>query len=268
MRPRHPEAENVDVHHCRERLGFAAAVNAGIRELPNDVDTVAILNDDALPCREWLGVLTAALPETPDLAAVQGTSVDDSGSFIDGRGIEFDRWGLPVQIDHGSEFTGDAGTKAITAVSGTASLYRMNALRETTMSGFEVFDERFDCYHEDLDLGLRLARRGWRSAWLGGAPVRHLGSATGPSFRWRHPWWVLANRWRALSGNLSKGALLFNMPKLYRGEIRATRTLFRKNWRALPAALGVALVLPLVIAYGWQRHTPGPRLTSIPGAVG
>jgi GT2 family glycosyltransferase len=232
------------------------------------VEAVAILNDDALPCPEWLGVLTAELTTESGLAAVQGTSVDDSESVVDGRGIAFDRWGLPVQIDRGSEFTEDTGAKTIAAVSGTASLFRMDALRDAAMSGLEVFDENFGCYHEDLDLGLRLTRKGWRSCWLGGAPVRHLGSATGLSFRWRHPWWLLANRWRALSGNLSRGALMKNMPRLWRGEIRSTRTLFRKNRRALPTAFGVAVMLPILIAYGWRRQTPGPRLEDIPGAVG
>jgi GT2 family glycosyltransferase len=263
-----PEAENVDVHHRRDRLGFAAAVNAGLGELPADTEAIAILNDDALPCPEWLGMLTAELATDPGLAAVQGTSVDDSESTIDGRGITFDRWGLPVQIDHGTNFTEDTGAKTITAVSGTASLYRFDALREAAMPGLEIFDENFDCYHEDLDLGLRLTRRGWRSSWLGGAPVRHLGSATGPSFRWRHPWWVLANRWRALSGNLSRATLVTNMPRLWRGEIRSTHTLFRTNRRALPTALAVAIALPILIAYGWRRQTPGPRLESIPGDVG
>jgi GT2 family glycosyltransferase len=263
-----PDVENVEVHHCRRRLGFAAAVNAGLGDLPTDVEAVAILNDDALPCPEWLGVLTAELTTESGLAAVQGTSVDDSESVVDGRGIAFDRWGLPVQIDRGSEFTEDTGAKTIAAVSGTASLFRMDALRDAAMSGLEVFDENFGCYHEDLDLGLRLTRKGWRSCWLGGAPVRHLGSATGLSFRWRHPWWLLANRWRALSGNLSRGALMKNMPRLWRGEIRSTRTLFRKNRRALPTAFGVAVMLPILIAYGWRRQTPGPRLEDIPGAVG
>jgi GT2 family glycosyltransferase len=249
-------------------LGFAAAVNAGLGELPADTEAIAILNDDALPCPEWLGMLTAELATDPGLAAVQGTSVDDSESTIDGRGITFDRWGLPVQIDHGTNFTEDTGAKTITAVSGTASLYRFDALREAAMPGLEIFDENFDCYHEDLDLGLRLTRRGWRSSWLGGAPVRHLGSATGPSFRWRHPWWVLANRWRALSGNLSRATLVTNMPRLWRGEIRSTHTLFRTNRRALPTALAVAIALPILIAYGWRRQTPGPRLESIPGDVG
>jgi hypothetical protein len=95
--------------------------------------------------------------------------------------------------------------------------------------------------------------------------VSHLGSATGTSFGWRHPWWVLANRWRALAGNLSPRALLRAMPRLLRGELRAVRTLARRNPRALPVAVAVGCALPMLIAGSWRRDTPGARLTALPG---
>ena len=264
-----PEVDSaVEIRHSTERLGFARAVNEGIRALPSDVEAVAVLNDDADPEPEWLGALGAVLAADPGLAAVQGTALDGGGSLIDGRGIELDRWGLPVQIDRGKELSGEEGTRAVVAVSGTACLFRMRALRDTAMSGLEIFDERFDCYHEDLDLGLRLMRMGWRSAWTGGARVRHLASATGPSFRWRHPWWILANRWRALAGNLSRDALLTSLARLYRGELRAVRTLLRDNPRAVPTAVGVSLALPYLITSGWRRRTSGKRLAGLPGGAG
>ena len=120
-----------------------------------------------------------------------------------------------------------------------------------------MFDERFDSYHEDLDLGLRLRRLDWRSAWTGGAAVRHLGSATGARFGWRHPWWVLANRWRALAGNLTPSALMRAMPRLLRGELRAVRTLprttpARRRWRSpSPASL------PMLVAARLAPGDPG-----------
>jgi GT2 family glycosyltransferase len=190
--------------------------------------------------------------------------VDAGGTSIDGRGIVFDRWGLPVQIDRGLPVDDDQGERPVIAVSGTACLYRTEVLRRTAMSDSEIFDQRFDCYHEDLDLGLRLRRLGRRAKWIGGARTVHLGSASGPALRWRHPWWVLANRWRALAGNLSPFALLAAMPRLLRGEIRAVRTLSRSNWRAVPAAAVVTCILPVLAAGGWLRKTSGPRLGAIP----
>ena len=255
------------VHRCKQRLGFAAAVNLGIAALPNGIEAVAILNDDAVPESGWLGALAGAFEREPELAAVQGTVIGADGTSIDGRGIAFDRCGLPVQIDRGLPVDADRGERPVLAVSATACIYRLQALRQSALSGSESFDPRFDCYHEDLDLGLRLHRLGRRSKWVGGARTVHLGSASGPSLRWRHPWWVLANRWRALSGNLSPLAFLAAAPRLLRGEIRAVRTLARSNWRAVPVAGAVAGVVPLLAAGGWLRKTSGPRLDAIPEAA-
>lgn len=251
----------------RERLGFAAAVNLGLRRVGGGCEALALLNDDAAPEPGWLGALASALASDPALAAVQGTVTDPAGARIDGRGIDFDRWGLPVQVDRENELADDTGTAARCAVSGTASLYRFRALQQAAFADGSMFDERFDSYHEDLDLGLRLLRLGWGARWTGGAAARHLGSATGSSFAWRHPWWVLANRWRALAGNLAPRALLGAMPRLLRGELRAARTLVRSNPRAVPVALAVACSLPWLVAAGWQRITPGERLATIPGTV-
>jgi len=252
------------LQHSR-RLGFAAAVNAGFEILPPDVEAVAVLNDDATPEPGWLGTLGATLEGDSELAAVQGTVIDANTSTVDGRGIAFDRWGLPIQIDRGMDCSEDDAVRLVPAVSGTACLYRMEAVRQAALPNGEVFDPSFDCYHEDLDLGLRLGRLGWRSAWVSGAPVLHLGSSSGPSMAWRHPWWLLANRWRALAGNLSLRALLTNMPRLVRGELRAVNTLLRGNPRALPVAAAVAACFPWLVVGGWRRHTPGPRLESLPG---
>ena len=257
-------SDSYDVHRHRHRLGFAAAVNAGISVLPRGVESVAVLNDDALPDPGWLGALAGAFERDTEVAAVQGTVVTDDHTVIDGRGIAFDRWGLPVQIDRGLAIDDDQGERPVLAISGTAGLYRMDALHQAALPHSEILDPRFDCYHEDLDLGLRLHRLGWRAQWVGGARAEHFGSASGPSLRWRHPWWVLTNRWRALAGNLSPSALLRALPRLLRGEIRAVPTLGRSNWRALPAAAAVAAVFPLLVAGGWRRQTPGPRLDTIP----
>ena len=258
------EADGFQVLQHSRRLGFSPAVNAGIQTLPPDVEAVAILNDDAAPEPGWLGVLGAALDGDPKLAAVQGTVFDANTSTVDGRGIAFDRWGLPVQIDRGMDSPDGGGARLVDSVSGTACLYRMEALRQAALHDDRIFDPAFDCYHEDLDLGLRLERLGWRAAWVSGAPVLHLGSSSGPSMAWRHPWWMLANRWRALAGNLSRRAFLTNMPRLMRGELRAVNTLFRSNPRTLPTAAAVAVNLPRLVVGGWLRHTPGPRLESLP----
>ncbi len=254
----------IPVLRKHQRLGFAEAVNTGIAALPSRVDSVALLNDDAFPHPGWLGRLQQSLDDEPERAAVQGTVTDETGENIDGRGIAFDPLGLPVQIDHGLEVDDDIGERPITAVSATACLFRAAALEQAVLAAGTVFDPDYGSYHEDVDLGLRLIRLGWHSTWVGGAPVRHLGSATGPSFGWRHPWWVLANRWRALAGNLSEIALLRSTPRLLRGELRAVNTLSRRNKRAPLVAAAVAASMPALLLSGWVRSSPGNRLEELP----
>ena len=249
------------------RLGYAAAVNLGLSSLTEDIEAVAVLNDDALAEPGWLANLCRVLEQHPDVAAVQTTVVTADGSRVDGRGIAFDRWALPVQVDRGESFSDDRGERPLVAVSGTACVLRMQALRQIALANSEFFDETFDSYHEDLDLGLRLRRSGWMATWTGGTPVRHLGSASGSTFSWRHPWWLLANRWRALAGNLTPGGLLRATPRLLRGELRAVNTLAGSNPRVVPVAAAALLSTPWLVLRGWLRSTPGPRLDAIPETV-
>jgi len=259
---------DVTTIHFTERLGFARAVNAGIAAVAGRADLLAVLNDDAVPTPDWLAGLIRVMESDPSIAATQGTVTDGAGSLVDGRGIGWDTCDLPVQVGRGEPADAEPGDPhPLVAVSATAAVYRMEALRQVAMPDSAVFDPTFDCYHEDLDLGLRLSRIGWRAVWVPGSTCRHLGSATGTSFPWRHPWWVLANRWRAMAGNLAPRALAMHLPRLLRGELRAVRALSRRNSRALLAGAAVAAAWPVLIVDGWRRMTPGDRLLRLPGGT-
>jgi len=256
---------SVELLTIGDRLGFAAAVNAGIGLLGSDVERVALLNDDAVPAPGWLAPLEAALDADPALAAVQGTITDAVGAIIDGRGITLDEVGLPVQVDRGgSPAPEPAESRPLIAVSGTASLYRSRALHETGLADGSTFDPDFGSYHEDLDLGLRMMRLGWKAAWVPGAWASHVGSATGQQLGWRHPWWLLTNRWRAIAGNLTAAALFAALPILLRGEVRAVRTLARDNPRVMPTAAAALACLPWIVIRALGRPSPGSRLTALP----
>ncbi len=83
------------------RLGFAAAANRGINAVLTDVDAVALLNDDAEPGPSWLATLTHALESNAGAAVVQGTVTNATERIVDGRGLAFDPYGLPTQVDRG-----------------------------------------------------------------------------------------------------------------------------------------------------------------------
>lgn len=258
-------ARAIELFTTGDRLGFAAAVNAGIAVLGDEVRRIALLNDDAVPAPGWLRPLESALDTDATLAAVQGTVTDALGATIDGRGITLDDVALPIQIDRGSSPAPEpAQPRSVIAVSGTASLYRARALRESALADGAILDPCFGSYHEDLDLGLRMRRLGWRAVWVPGAWASHEGSATGHDLGWRHPWWVLTNRWRALAGNLTATAFFASLATLFRGELRAVRTLTRNNPRAMPTAAAALACLPWIVTRSLGRPSPGPRLTTLP----
>ncbi len=248
------------------RLGFAAAVNRGLKAAPTDTDFIALLNDDAEPSPQWLNTLVSVLKNHDEPAAVQGTVIDaNDPPRVDGRGLAFDRLGLPIQVERGAPTSdGERGIEDRLGVSATAALFRSTSLNSVKLQDGSLFDESFDCYHEDTDLALRMVRLGLRSAWVPGASCLHIGSASSGQQSWRHPRWILANRWRALAGNLSPLAFGLAFPRLFLGEIRAVRTLARRNPRAIPVAALVFASLPLIKVRGWLRSTPGPRLKCLP----
>ncbi|MCP4900846.1 MAG: glycosyltransferase family 2 protein [bacterium] len=255
----------VEVLSRSPRLGFAEAVNLGIEHRIEHTWATAVLNDDAQPSADWLRTLSATLEKQTCVAAVQGTITQSDTGLIDGRGIELDPLGLPVQVDRDLlAETEPTAPRNLLAVSATAALYRNKALRQIRMPNGDLFDSHFGSYHEDLDVGLRLRRLGWKACWIPNATCRHTGSASGPKLRWRHPWWVLANRWRALAGNLAAGSFTSALPILLRGEIRAIRTLTRQNWRAVPTGFAIAMLLPWIAAKAELRRTPGTRLRDLP----
>ena len=259
--------EDFDVEWIvsQDRLGFARAVNRGLDAVLDSCEAVAVLNDDAIPGPTWLETLVGALASDASVASVQGTVLTGDGNLVDGGGLSFDPYGLPVQRDRDRSAEPEPATaETVLGVSATAALYRASSLREVRLTDGAVFDPAFDSYHEDMDLALRLRRLGCTARWCPDAQCRHLGSATGSSRVWRHPTWVLLNRWRALAGNLTPGTLLRTMPRLLRGELRAVRTLAQTNPRAPVAAVAACLRWPIVCARALTRTTPGPRLRELP----
>ncbi|RLA57716.1 MAG: hypothetical protein DRR04_12360 [Gammaproteobacteria bacterium] len=259
-----PKIPGVEILHSAQRLGFAEAVNRGIVSTIDDHKYIGLLNDDATPAPDWLDRLQGCLEENARFGAVQGT-LSGHDLRIDGRGIEFDSFGLPTQIDRGQRLEEEHDENhLIPATSATACVYRSEALKSIALSPTDFFDPSYGSYHEDVDLGLRLLRNSWLAVWVPHARCRHIGSASGHSMRWRHPWWLLANRWRALAGNLEPIATVLLVPRLLRGELRAIHTLFRDNPRVGLIAPVIFMLLPFLLFSGWLRSSPGKRLNSIP----
>ena len=158
-----------------DNLGFAAANNraAALSRAP----FIVTLNPDAFPEPDWLETLVAAAHRTGAACLASLQLADDDPAILDGAGDMMSVIGVAwrggylqprrLQPDEPVE---------VFAPCAAAALYRREA--------FEAaggFDERFFCYHEDVDLGFRLRLMGGRCVLEPRAIVRHVGSASSNS---------------------------------------------------------------------------------------
>ena len=154
----------------RENVGFARAVNAGWRA--SSGSWVAILNSDVELEKRWLELL---MLHTAGASFVTGTilSMKDQSS-LDGTYDLVSRAGCAWRAGHGHKNPEERGIpRRIATAPATACLYRRDVLEQ--LNGF---DEVFESYLEDVDLGLRCLRAGLWGVYVPDAIARHAGSAT------------------------------------------------------------------------------------------
>lgn len=187
-------------------LGFAAAVNAGVREAHGA--WVLVLNNDTEVERGALEELLQAAESNPGVGAVSpqirfagaDAVINTAGIEVDSLGVATDRLlGLPPSAS-------EDGPTEVFGASGGAALYRRAMFED--VGGM---DESFFLYLEDVDLAWRARMRGWRSLYAPGAVVYHHHSATtrhGSRLKYFHSG---RNRVRLLAKNATWGQLARNL---------------------------------------------------------
>ncbi|OQX20305.1 MAG: hypothetical protein BWK76_01645 [Desulfobulbaceae bacterium A2] len=153
----------------RENIGFARANNLACALLAPEIEQVLFLNPDAFPAPDFLAAAAALLAAEPKAGAVSGKLLGfDAGTgqptgLIDSSGVTrlwYGRW-----IDRGQgepEGGRYSRMQEMPALCGACFCCRRSALEEVRLPGGHVFDPAFFLYKEDIELSLRLRRRGWR----------------------------------------------------------------------------------------------------------
>lgn len=165
------ESEGSDFIALATNLGFAAAVNTGIRA--TTTRWVAILNNDVAPERDWLERLLEAA-EAAQVEYATGRLVHwTSPDTLDGCFDLLSRSGLAWRAGHGQAAAIYVEPRRIRCAPFTAIL-----LRRSLFDRVGLLDERFGSYLEDVDFGLRCAAAGVEGLYEPSAAARHEGSAT------------------------------------------------------------------------------------------
>jgi len=153
-----------------ENLGFAAANNLAAKKAR--ADYLVMLNPDAFARVDWLKNLLAEV-KAPDITmvgslqymALEPDVLDGVGDFYHASGLAW-RGGFGHPASSAPREAADAF-----APCGAGALYH----RETYLR-LGGYDERFFCYHEDVDLGYRMRLVGGRCIQSASAVIDHISS--------------------------------------------------------------------------------------------
>ncbi len=208
LRRYYPE---VDLIAFSRNLGFAPAVNAGIHRARTPY--VALLNVDTVPRPDWLGRLVDALREDPSLGCVASRMLNLADpTVIDDAGDTFSWYGSARKRGHGEPASRYRRREEVFSACAGAALYRKAVLEE--VGGF---DESFQSYLEDIDLGFRIRLRGYRCLYVPEAEVLHQGHGAQLA-RARYVYLMTRNRLAVLTKNLPASLLRRHAATLLYGQ--------------------------------------------------
>jgi GT2 family glycosyltransferase len=170
------EACGARVVGLRERLSYAAAMNAGIAATGG---AVLLLNAD---CVLDPGFLAAARPRlsqpgvgsvAPRLIRATGMEAGDRLDRLDAVGMVVDRRRKNTLVGHDEPASGYMQASEVFGGDGACVLYRREVLDACAVGG-EVFDEDLELWASDVDLAWRARLLGWRCMYEPGAVAWHM----------------------------------------------------------------------------------------------
>lgn len=226
-------------------VGFSGAVNEGVRRSP--ADWIALLNNDAEAEPGWLEALHAAAMRHPRAGsfASKVLRMDRPGRLESaGDMLGSDACG----VNRGRDATDGAPydeEREVFSASAAAALYRHEVFRRVGL-----FDEGFFAYFEDVDLGFRAQRYGFRCIFVPGARVRHHGKFSRPADRAWHLRQEFVNSCLCQVKNLPARHLARNWLPVVAGHLRGLKGLVMEGgWDVLMRSeVGLLRGLPRALA--------------------
>lgn len=171
------EAHGARVLGLRERVSYAAAINAGI--VASEGDAVLLLNADCVLDEGFLAAARERLEMrgvgsvAPRLIRATGMRPDERLDALDAAGMVVDRRRKNTLVGHNEPTTGYARAAEVFGGDGACVLYRREVLEACAVGG-EVFDEQLELWASDVDLAWRARLQGWRCMYEPRAVAWHM----------------------------------------------------------------------------------------------
>lgn len=229
------QAARTTILRQDKNLGFAGGNNVGARA--GRGKWLALLNPDAEASPDWLAAMMGAVERRPTHRMVACLQISlHEPDRLDGAGDCYLAYGYAWRGGFGHALADAPGAGECFAPCGAAALYPRALFLEAG-----GFDERYFCYHEDVDIAFRLRHRGERCQFVPDAVVRHAGSGiTGRSSAFAVFHGVRNGVWTYVK-NMPGGLLLLTSPVWLAGSLMllargAVRGVFVPTWQGFSAA--------------------------------
>lgn len=172
---------NVTLLHTGGNLGYGTAANRGVATLGPEYGWVVVANPDLEFGPGSLDVLLEAASRWPRGGAFGPLIREPSGAVYPsarlvpslGRGIGHAVVGRVWAENPWSRAYRQSGTSVVEREAGWLSGSCL-LLRRAAFDSVDGFDPRYFMYFEDVDLGDRLGRAGWRNVYVPSAEVVHI----------------------------------------------------------------------------------------------
>ena len=159
----------------KENLGFAAAVNQGIKA--SNADYIFLLNNDVELEPDSISNILKCIEKDENIFAVSSKMIQyNDRSKMDDAGDEYTILGWTRKVGDGKSPDLYTAEREIFSACAGAALYRKNILDE-----IGYFDENFFAYMEDVDISYRARINGYKCVYCPEAVVYHFGSGTSGS---------------------------------------------------------------------------------------
>jgi GT2 family glycosyltransferase len=171
------ERNGARVLGLRERLSYAAAINAGI--LASEGEAILLLNADCVLSDGFLEAARARLQQrgvgsvAPRLIRATGMRPEERLDVLDAAGMVVDRRRKNTLVGHNEPATAYAHAAEVFGGDGACVLYRREVLEACAVGG-EVLDEELELWASDVDLAWRARLLGWRCMYEPRAVAWHM----------------------------------------------------------------------------------------------
>ena len=169
--------------------GYVVAASQGIGLARGE--WIMLANPDLTVSQDFVRAMLEAARSAPlDVASlVPDTRYAADPAVVDSRGIDVDAIGIPAERDAGREARELVGLVEVFGPSTSGCLVRRSALSE--VGGLEPL---YFAYLEDVDVGWRLRKKGYRALVVPGAVALHEGSVSTGEGSWLKAYLVARNR--------------------------------------------------------------------------